>query len=138
MTASSLSKLIAQLQKISFPQKAREILEERGLACPSQSMLKKARDCKEGAKSEGEIIENLKRKLSMLQEIDGKLYMVYPKCYCHHLKNFEGKVPKNYCYCSEFWVKRLFEEALGREVEAEIEKSVQWGNEKCLIRIDMS
>lgn len=62
--------------------------------------------------------------------------MIYPKCYCHHLKHFKGEIPKNYCYCSEFWVKRLFSEALGREVNVEIEKSVRWGSQNCRIRID--
>jgi len=35
-----------------------------------------------------------------------------------------------------FWVKRLFEEALGREVNVEIEQSILWGDKECRIRID--
>ena len=137
MKIEDTKKLIDQLRKLKSPREAREILEERGRSCPSASMLKKARESKKGVKSEKEIINNLKAKISLLKEIDGKLYMVYPKCYCHHLKHFKGKVPRNYCYCSEFWVKRLFEEALDRKVNAKIEKSVLWGDKNCMIRVDI-
>ena len=132
-----MKKLKDQLQKLKSPKEAREMFEERGSSCPSQSMLRKAKESRKGARSEKEIIKNLKAKISLLKEIDGKLYMVYPRCYCHHLRHFEGKVPKNYCYCSEFWVKRLFKEALGREVNVEIEKSVKWGDKNCQIRVDV-
>ena len=138
MTSKSedTNKLINQLRNLESPNEAREMLKERGESCIGESMLKKARETRKGAKNEEEIIKNLKAKFSLLKEIDGKLYMVYPKCYCHHLGHFKGKIPKNYCYCSEFWIKRLFKEALRREVKVEIEKSVRWGDKNCRIRID--
>lgn len=129
-----MKKLIDQIEN-STVDEARSILCPRGHNCISKSMLKKARDARKGAKSDEEIIVNLMKKVSYLKEKDGKLYMIYPKCYCHHLKSYKGDVPKNYCYCSEAWVQHMFEEALGRKVDVEIETSVLWGDEECRMRV---
>lgn len=78
-----------------------------------------------------------KKSIRLLKEIKGKLFMAYPKCYCHHLKNVIDDIPKSYCYCSEGWVKQLLETALERKVNVEIEKSALWGDSECQIRIDI-
>jgi len=130
-------KVIEQLKTISSPNKARTFLASRGCNCISNSMLKKAKDARKNVQNDKEIIENLKKSIRLLQEIEGKLYMIYPKCYCHHLKNISDDVPKSYCYCSEGWVKHFFETALEKNVNVEIEKSVRWGDEECQIRIDI-
>lgn len=129
--------VIEQLKTMSSPNKAKTFLASRGCNCISKSMLKKAKDARKDAKTDRDIIENLKKSIRLLKEIEGKLFMVYPKCYCHHLKNFNGNIPKSYCYCSEGWVKQLFETALEKNVNVEIEKSVRWGDEECQIRIDI-
>jgi len=137
MQNEDTKKVIKHLESISSPKEALTLLVSRGRDCISKSMLKKANDARKNAQNDREIIENLKRSIRFLKEIEGKLYMVYPRCYCHHLKNFSGDIPKYYCYCSEGWVKQLFETALGRSVNVGIEKSVRWGDEKCQIKIDI-
>lgn len=129
--------LIEKLRTITSSSKARSILYDRGCNCISKTMLKKATDARKNVKNESEIIDNLIKNIRFINEIEGKLYMIYPKCYCHRLKNNNSDIPKTYCYCSEGWVKHLFETALGKEVKVNIEKSVRWRNEKCQIRIEL-
>lgn len=135
--SEGIERLIEELKNISSPDKARAFLDSRGSSCISKSMLKKAKDARKNVKKDRDIIENLKKGIRLLKEIEGKLFMVYPKCYCHHLRNLYGDIPKSYCYCSEGWVKKLFETALEKDVNVEIEKSVRWNDEKCQIRIDI-
>lgn len=130
-------KLIEQLKSISSPDEARTLLALRGRNCIGESMLKKAKDARKNAKNDRDIIENLKKSLGLLMESEGKLFMVYPECYCHHIKNLEGDIPKTYCYCTEGWVRHLFETAFQRNVNVEIEKSIIWGDDKCQIRIEI-
>lgn len=129
--------LIERLRTITSSSKARSILYTRGCNCISKSMLKKAKDARKNAKIENEIIDNLKKSIRFLKEIDGDLFMIYPNCYCHRLKNINSEIPKAYCYCSEGWVKHLFGTALERDVKVNIEKSVRWGDEECQIKIDL-
>jgi hypothetical protein len=69
----------------------------------------------------------------MLKRESDALYIVYPKCYCHKLKGFEGDVPHSYCYCPAGRVKEMFEQGLGRPVE--MEASVLRGDEACRLRV---
>ena len=131
------NRVMEQLKNISSADEARTFLASRGSRCISKSMLKKAKDARKNAKNDGEIIENLKKSIRFLKETEGHLFMVYPKCYCHRLRNVNGDIPKSYCYCSEGWVKKLFETALEKDVRVEIEKSVRWKDDKCQIRVDV-
>lgn len=134
--SQQLENLIRKLKGLD-KQQARKCLEDRGRSCISKSFLKKAEKARKDAENEDQIVLNLINDIKMLKREDGKLYMVYPKCYCHHLKDYSGDLPKCYCYCSEAWVKELFETALQRKVNVEIEQAVQWGDDECRIRIDV-
>jgi hypothetical protein len=57
--------------------------------------------------------------------------------YVERLKGFEGEVPHSYCYCSVGWVKEMFEQALGRPIEVEVEASVLRGDEACRLRVSL-
>ena len=111
------------------------ILENRGRACISANYIKKAKDAAKDAKDTDEFLDNLARAVRMLKREGDKVYMVYPKCYCHKIKGFEGDIPDNYCYCSVGWVKEMFEQALDRPVEVELEASVLRGDEACRLRV---
>jgi predicted hydrocarbon binding protein len=111
------------------------ILECRGRTCISATYIKKAKDAAKDAKDIDEFLDNLTRAVRMLKREDDKVYMVYPKCYCHKIKGFEGDIPDNYCYCSVGWVKEMFEQALGRPVEVKLEASVLRGDESCRLRV---
>ncbi|MBN1648258.1 MAG: hypothetical protein JW874_09510 [Spirochaetales bacterium] len=130
-------KIIEQLRAMSDPGEARAFLAARGHACIGKSMLKKAEDAGRNSANDNVIIENLKKNAGLLRETDGKLYMVFPQCYCHHLKNFDGDIPATYCYCSEAWVRHFMKTAFGRDINAEVEKSVLRGDEECRIRVDL-
>ena len=111
------------------------ILENRGRACISPTYVKKATDASKDAKDTNEFLDKLGKTLRMLQREGDEVYLVYPKCYCHKLKGFEGDVPGNYCYCSVGWVKEMFEQALGRPVGVELEASVLRGDDACRLRV---
>ncbi|MBN1813632.1 MAG: hypothetical protein JXA14_17465 [Anaerolineae bacterium] len=111
------------------------MLECRGRECISATYIKKAKAAAKGAKDDEEFLGNLAKTVRMLKREDEAVYMVYPKCYCHRLKGFEGEVPHSYCYCSAGWVKEMFEQALGRPVEVELEASVLRGDEACRLRV---
>ena len=111
------------------------ILENRGRACIGPTNIKKAKDAAKDAKDLNEFLNKLGKALRMLQREGDKVYMVYPKCYCHEIRGFKGDIPDNYCYCSVGWVKEMFEQALGRPVEVKLEASVLQGDEACRLRV---
>jgi predicted ArsR family transcriptional regulator len=111
------------------------ILEGRGRACIGATYINKAKDAAKNAKDVDEFLDNLATAVRMLKREGDKVYMVYPKCYCHKLKGVKGDVPGSYCYCSVGWVKEMFEQALGRPVEVKLEASVLRGDEACRLRV---
>ena len=113
------------------------MLECRGRECIGATYIQKAKAAAKDAQTDEEFLDNLAKSVSMLQREGDAIYMVYPECYCHHLKGFEGKVPYSYCYCSVGWVKEMFERALGRPVGVEVEASVLRGDDACRLRVLM-
>jgi predicted hydrocarbon binding protein len=111
------------------------MLECRGRECIGATYIKKAKDAARDAKNDDEFLDNLARSYRMLRREGDAVYVVYPKCYCHRLKGFEGVVPHSYCYCSAGWVKEMFEQALGRPVEVKVEASVLRGDGACRLRV---
>ncbi|NLI98733.1 hypothetical protein GX441_08765, partial [bacterium] len=65
----------------------------------------------------------------------GKVYVVYPKCYCHLKKQFGGDVPHWYCECTVGWTRAMFEQALNRSVDVKLESSVIRGDKECRLRV---
>lgn len=116
-------------------QELMSMLEHRGRACISATYIKKAKDAAKNAESIDEFLDNLTKSVRVLQREDDKVYMVYPKCYCHKLKGFKGDIPDTYCYCSVGWVREMFEQALGRPVEVKIEASIVRGDKACRLRV---
>jgi predicted Zn-ribbon and HTH transcriptional regulator len=130
-----IKNLIKELEDISDSQKRDEILEKRGRGCIGKSFLKKATDASKSAKSEKEILANLEKNIKMLKREGDNLFMIYPKCYCHHVKKFDGDIPEYYCNCSKGWIKELFKTALGREIDVEILSTVLRGGKECKFKI---
>jgi len=131
----SIDDLMRELKSILDDKKRDKILENRGRKCISKSFLKKAHAASNNAKSEEEIINNLIDSVDMLHKEGNSLYMIFPKCYCHHVKKYKGKIPDYYCNCSKGWIKELFKNALDREVEVEIESTVLRGGKECRFHI---
>lgn len=110
------------------------ILEERGRNCIGASYINKAKNAVKGTKNTDEFLENLAKVFPYLKREDEKVYIIYPKCFCHHLKGFKGDVPRSYCYCSVGWVKEMFEQALGKAIEVKLQSSVLRGGKTCRLR----
>ncbi|MFX1507733.1 MAG: DUF6144 family protein [Promethearchaeota archaeon] len=53
------------------------------------------------------------------------------KCGCPLVKSKVIKRNAPWCYCSRGWVKAIFEAALNKSVEVELEKSIGWGDSVC-------
>ena len=113
----------------------KEILEERGRACIGPGNIKQAKDAAKGTKTTEEFLDNFEKVYPMLKREGGKVYVVYPECYCPGMKNFTGEVPLSYCYCSVGWVKEMFEQALERPVEVKLESAVLRGDPECRLRV---
>ncbi len=111
------------------------ILEERGRACTPDSMINKAKKAAKGAEDDQVFLDNLQKVYPMLRREGDDVYVVYPECYCPGMKEFKGKVPHSYCYCSVGWVKEMFEQALERPIEVKLESSVLRGDKECRLRV---
>ncbi len=110
------------------------ILENRGRVCIGPTYIKKAKDAAKDTKDTTEFLSKLEKTVRTLHREGDKVYIVYPKCYCHKIKGFKGDIPDSYCYCSVGWVKEMFEQALGRPVEVKLEASVLRGDKACRLR----
>lgn len=112
------------------------ILEQCGGQCQSQRFVKKARDIYQKSKSTDEFLKRLEQTYKHLHREGGKVYIVYPKCYCSQVNKIpRGKLSGTYCNCSRGWAKALFEGTMGRPVEVIMEKSIINGDDQCKFRI---
>lgn len=66
---------------------------------------------------------------------DDVLYMTYPRCYCSLVNRSDAPLPREWCYCSLGYARRLAEGATGRAATAELIESVKQGDARCLIAI---
>jgi len=131
----SITDLLNELNKCETERKRNLLLEKRGRKCISKSIIKKAREIAKSSKNEKDIIINLRKFIKMLKSEGDNLFMIFPKCYCHHIKKYKGKIPDFYCNCSRGWIKELFGNALGREVDVKIISTVIRGSKECRFKI---
>ena len=127
--------LLREVQGCVDEDRLAAILENRGRACIGPAYIKKAKDAARDAKDTDEFLSRLGEVIRMLRREGDKIYVVYPKCYCHKIKGFIGDIPGIYCSCSVGWVKEMFEQALARPVEVKLEASVLRGDEACRLRV---
>ena len=130
-----LQDLFRMLETETDPIRLKKMLENRGRQCISKTYIKKVRDALKNARNTEEFLDNLGKTLRLLKREGDKVYLVYPRCYCHKIKAFQGPIPENYCLCSVGWAREMFEQALGRPVEVELESSVVRGDKSCRMRI---
>lgn len=112
------------------------VLEKCGRQCQSQGFVKKARSIYQKSNSTEEFLEKLGQIYEHLHVEGNKVYIVYPRCYCSQVNKIpKGKLSGTYCNCSRGWAKALFEGALGKPVEVNMEKSIVNGDDQCKFRI---
>lgn len=69
-------------------------------------------------------------------EYDGKdFYLIYPQCYCSCVKRIGETLPKEWCYCTLGYTKRMFQYIFDKEVQVELLSSIKMGDDNCKIRI---
>jgi len=112
-----------------------KVLENCGRACISRSFLKKVQECKKSAKDTSEFLDNLQRMWNHLQRDDDDIYVVYKKCYCPLVKGCSEPLSSTFCNCSVGWIKELFESALEKQVDVELEKSIVRGDDICRFKV---
>jgi hypothetical protein len=130
-----LIKLLAKHENKNLPETIETQLKKRGQSCIGESMLKKGKAAAKISKNDKEFLNNLSKTFKYLHIEGENIYVEYPKCFCHHVKGYSGKIPSSYCKCSEAWVQKLFETALKRPVKAEVKKSIIRGDNTCNIRV---
>lgn len=60
-----------------------------------------------------------------------------PVCVCPLVRNAEGRKFPALCYCSEGFAERMFSVACAKQVHATVVSSIQWGDERCVYRIEV-
>jgi hypothetical protein len=68
---------------------------------------------------------------------DNSLYLVYPRCYCPHVKNLKLALPEVWCQCTKGYVKEIYGYIFNKEINPLLIESIKMGSDKCLIRIDL-
>lgn len=130
-----MSELLEKARETGGEAERARILQERGRLCISETWIKKAKQAAKTAANDGEFLDNLEKVYPMLKRGQGKVYVVYPKCYCHLKKQFGGDVPHWYCECTVGWTRAMFEQALNRSVDVKLESSVIRGGKECRLRV---
>ncbi len=130
-----MDELLSKARSCTDENEQIRLLEQRGRLCISETYIKKAKAVAKGAKSDEEFLRNLGEVYPMLKLDGDKVYVLYPKCYCPTRKIFKGEVPHYYCHCSVGWVKEMFEQALGRNIEVKLESSVLRDGKECRLRV---
>lgn len=54
----------------------------------------------------------------------------YSECYCPSKELINTP---NHCYCTQGWIKEVFENITGREINARVVKSIKWCDNICKI-----
>ena len=113
------------------------VLENCGRTCIPASLVKKARACKKRTPDMDGFLDELGQIWSHLHREGEDVYAIYEKCYCPLVKSYPGQLSPTFCNCSRGWIKELFEQALERPVDVELQQSIKQGDPLCrfLVRL---
>jgi hypothetical protein len=67
-----------------------------------------------------------------------KVTMIYEKCLCTLVGDIEGTLPGEYCLCTRGWTRAVYGALTGKDVRVDIKSSIQRGDPKCRIEVDLS
>jgi hypothetical protein len=65
-----------------------------------------------------------------------RIIAVYDKCYCGSVSQTREPFSNTFCHCSCGWLKQLFEQVLGFQVEVSLIGSIIQGDKRCEFVID--
>lgn len=130
---------VIQLMDEELPEEYRKrILERCGRGCAFGSgMVEQLQQANLTGLSPEEVFTSLKHPCFFGERIlmeEGSFLTICPECYCPFVNDNLQAIPESYCDCTMGWTKQVFETALGRPVEVEVEQSIIRGADHCRIR----
>jgi len=111
-----------------------------GRSCIARSRIRKAAKLYRQAKDLDELVDlwNSQHVAGLVSREGDVIYITYPGCYCGQVNTSKQPMPHSYCECSCGWAEAPFEGVLGRTVSAELLESVQHGDSRCRLAVDLS
>ena len=105
--------------------------------CAPRSLLNKAHALKDRSDGFDRFLEMLGQVLPSLRSDGQNVYLEFSgrQCCCPIVRFYPSlEFPSSWCSCSTEWAQ-LFKAASGRQVKAELEKSVLKGDDVCKVRV---
>lgn len=120
-----------------------QVMEHCGQACAVHfGSVEKAQAIKHGAKGIGDLLDKLNQQEGLwcgrwVKDGD-TIYSICEECGCPLVRVGLVELSPTFCNCSRGWVKAVFETALGRPVEVELEQAIGRGDQVCefIVRFD--
>ena len=113
----------------------KRIMESCGKACAQEDGdLAIAEEIGKTAGNMTEVVERINKELlwcGIWSQKGRSIESTCTKCGCPLVKNKAINRNATWCYCSRGWVKAIFEAALKKPVEVELEKSIGRGDSVC-------
>jgi len=133
-TGELLNSIINGLDKVDLETREK-IMELCGEACArSDGDLEIAKRIAEESADEEEILARVNREIPWCgtwTRKDNTIQTVCTKCGCPLVRNKVVNLTGTFCHCSRGWVKKIFETALKKPVNVELEKSIGRGDKIC-------
>jgi len=111
------------------------IMESCGKACAQEDGdLAIAEGIGETVSNMAEVVERVNKELlwcGVWSQKGKSIESICTSCGCPLVRNMVIDRTATWCYCSRGWVKAIFEAALKRHVEVEVEKSIGGGDKVC-------
>ncbi len=110
------------------------LMESCGRACARGGPIRSAEACREDLSKLLSTLESWIGK-GNVQQNDNLVDVVYTKCFCHLVADGPSRLPNTYCYCSQGWLKEMFETVVGRPVDVHLTESIKRGDQQCSFTI---
>jgi len=128
-----LPALIAGVDQCTTEEQRMKILEVCGRGC-AEPDLEEVRRIRLEARDPEHLLQLINERIPWCGEWvwqDGKIRTVCPGCGCPLVSVGYVEYSPTFCLCSRGWVKAVFTEALGEEVEVELVQAIGRGDECC-------
>lgn len=128
-TQQRIVHLITQLDQHIDESTRIEVMEGCGRMCAGAGAVQAAQ------KANGDLASLLKTLQSWIGEgnvslADGTVTIIYTKCFCEMAHDIAGLSP-TYCYCSQGWLKEMFETVVSHPVDVHIHETIKRGEQVC-------
>lgn len=129
-----LNAIVKSLDEVDLETR-KKIMESCGKTCAQEDGdLAIAEDIGQTASNMTEVVERVNKEIPWcgIWSQKGKLIeSTCISCGCPLVRNHVTNRDSTWCYCSRGWVKAVFEAALKKNVEVEMEKSIGRGDKVC-------